>query len=150
MVIDDELAGFVESHVMIIVGTAGPEIGRAVGARADRAAGRLALLVSAWQWPEAIAGLVPGGRVAITFARPADYVSLQLKGMVEDVRAAADGDRARAAGYIAGITETLTGLGLDPRIVEPWQSDRDLVRLDIRPEAVFVQTPGPQAGRLRP
>jgi len=149
MVIDDELADFVASHVMIIVGTAGPEIARAVGARADRAAHRLDLLVSAWQWPEAVAGLVPGSRIAVTFARPADYVSLQVKGAVEDVGAADDGDRDRAAGYIAGITETLTGLGLDPLVIEPWQSDRELMRLRIRPEAVFVQTPGPQAGLAR-
>ncbi len=150
MVIDDELADFVASHVMIIVATAGPQIARAVGARADHAAGRLDLLVSAWQWPEAVAELGPAGRIAATFARPVDYVSLQVKGIVEDVRPADSDDRARAAGYIAGITGMLVGLGLDPLIIEPWQSDRDLLRLRIRPEAVFVQTPGPQAGRLRP
>lgn len=150
MVIDDELADFVESPVMIIVGTAGPEIARAAGARVDRVQGRITLLVSAWLWPEATTAMMPGDRIAATFARPADYVSLQVKGVVEQAGPADDSDQARATRYVAAVTATLTELGLAPEIIEPWQTDRQLARIDIRPEAVFVQTPGPQAGLARP
>lgn len=154
MVVDDELAEFVESAVMIIVGSVDaqgvPGIARGVGARVDRAADRLDLLVSAWQWPEAIAGISATGRLAATFTRPADYVSLQLKGAVEAVRPATTDEEARAAAYIAAVRAALVSLGLDSALARPWLTARALTTLRLRPEAAFIQTPGAQAGQPRP
>jgi hypothetical protein len=74
--IEVALAAFLESPVMIIVGSCDdgllPQIARAAGAIVDRAKGRVDLIVSSWQWPQTIANVRRNGRLAVTFARPAD------------------------------------------------------------------------------
>ncbi|MCV4593664.1 hypothetical protein OFC51_31950, partial [Escherichia coli] len=81
------------------------------------------------------------------FVQPDDYLALQIKGTVEDALPAGEDGLVRAGRYVALMTDALSDLGLDPFLIKPWFSDRDLLRLTLRPQAVFVQTPGPQAGR---
>ena len=154
MMIDAELASFMESAVMIIVGTCDdalrPQIGRAAGAIVDRATGRVDLIVSDWQWPETIANVRRNGRLAVTFARPSDYVSYQVKGRATVIPASA-AHRARAARYVEAMTATLVGNGLDARVTTPWLVDREPAALRLTAEMIFVQTPGDKAGqRLEP
>ena len=154
MMIDAELASFMESAVMIIVGTCDdalrPRIGRAAGAIVDRATGRVDLIVSDWQWPETIANVRRNGRLAVTFARPSDYVSYQVKGCATVIPASA-AHRACAARYVEAMTATLVGNGLDARVTTPWLVDREPAALRLTAEMIFVQTPGDQAGqRLEP
>jgi len=154
MVIDSELASFMESAVMIIVGTCDdalrPQIGRAVGAVVDRATGGVDLIVSDWQWPETIANVRRNGRLAVTFARPSDYVSYQVKGRATVIPTSA-AHRACAARYVEAMTATLVGNGLDARVTGPWLVDREPAALRLAAETIFVQTPGDKAGqRLEP
>lgn len=147
--IDAELAAFLESPVMIVVGTGAEgaaEIGRGLGAAVENAGRTLHVVISAWQWPETVAQARTIGRIAVTFARPADYVTYQVKGRVDCVAALTPALLACAARYASQIVEVLAGLGLQPELTAPWRSERDLVALRIRPEQVFVQTPGPRAG----
>jgi len=147
--IDSELAAFLESPVMIILGTGGdgvPEIGRGVGAMVEDAA--LHVLVSAWQWPETVAQARAKGRIAVTFARASDYVTYQVKGLVEQVATPTPAQRDRAARYAQAIAAALAETGQPPERTAPWRSDQELVALRIRPEQVFVQTPGARAGEL--
>ena len=149
--IDAGLADFLESPVMIILGTGAegvPEIGRGLGASIDPDGEALHVMVSAWQWPETVANARANGRIAATFARPADYVPYQVKGQVDLVAPPTPALLACAARYAARIAEALARLGQPPDRTAPWRSDRDLVALRIRPEQVFVQTPGPHAGSL--
>jgi len=150
MVIDAELASFLESAVMIIVGTCDdalrPQIGRAAGAAVDRAAGGVDLIVSNWQWPETIANVRRNGRLAVTFARPSDYVSYQVKGRAA-VIPASSAHRACAARYVEAMTATLVGNGVQAWIIAPWLVDREPAVLRLAPETVFVQTPGGKAGQ---
>ncbi|MCW8088181.1 hypothetical protein [Sabulicella glaciei] len=147
--IDAELAGFLESPVMIIVGTGlggVPEIGRGLGALVEAGGAALHLVVSAWQWPRTVSQARESGTIAITFARPTDYVTYQVKGQVEWIGPLTPALHARAARYAAEIAEVLAGLGMSPELTAPWRSKRDLVALRIRPQQAFVQTPGPRAG----
>lgn len=150
---DAELAAFLASPVMIIMGTCGdgnaPEIGRAVGAGVDGETGRLRLVLSAWQWPRTVENLRKSGRIAVTFARPSDYVSYQVKGRATVHPADAE-DLALSDRYRAAILEVLMGLGLDRRLALPWLGTRDRVVIGVDVEAVYVQTPGPKAGRQLP
>jgi hypothetical protein len=149
--IDAELAAFLESPVMIIVGSSDdglrPQIARAAGAIVDRAQGRVDLIVSGWQWPDTIANVRRNGRLAVTFARPADYVSYQVKGRAAIIPASA-AHRARAQRYIEAMTETFAGLGLDRAVVAPWLVKREPQVLRLSIETVFVQTPGEKAGSI--
>src|SRR5690348_8560961 len=94
MQIGRELIAFLTSPVMVIVGTVDgngrPDIGRGMGARVAADHETLDLVISAWQWPGTAANLRTGGRAAITFSRPSDYVSYQLKGRARIVEADAD------------------------------------------------------------
>lgn len=138
------------SPVMIILGSCdarlAPEIGRAVGALVHAADDRIDLMLSGWQWPGTVANVRAGGQLAATFARPADYVSYQVKGRAEVLPATAE-HAAAAARYIESMTATLGELGLDRRIVAPWLVDRELVTLSFGVEEIFVQTPGAKAGQ---
>ena len=153
MKMDTELASFLASPVMIIIGTRGddnqPEIARAVGARIDGGAGRMRLVLSAWQWPRTVRNLKEDGRVAVTFARPSDYVSYQVKGSATVQPADAE-DLLHAERYMQEIVEILAGLGLDRRLAAPWLTRREPITAAVEVQAVFVQTPGPTAGRELP
>jgi hypothetical protein len=149
--IDATLASFLESPVMIIVGSCDdgllPQIARAAGAIVDRAKGHVDLIVSSWQWPQTIANVRRNGRLAVTFARPADYVSYQLKGRAAIIAASA-AHRQCAQHYIEAMTETFAGLGLDRAVAAPWLIDLEPQVLRLAVERIFVQTPGEKAGRI--
>lgn len=151
MVITPELASFMASPVMIIVGTCDaslvPDIARAVGALVRGEEGRVDLMISRWQWPQAVRNVEANGRLSATFARPSDYVSYQVKGLATAAAAAAE-HVSLAARYRDSMAATLAELGLDGRTVAPWFVDRDLVTLDLAVREIFVQTPGANAGRL--
>ncbi len=147
--LDDDLTAFIESPVMQIVGTTGavrrPAIGRGVGAWRSRDRGRIDLALSTWQWPETIANLRENGRIAVTFSRPSDYVTYQVKGTAT-LRPADEDEIQRSASYMVAIVSTLMRLGLAPEIIAPWLTSRDVIVATIAVSAVYVQTPGSKAG----
>ena len=149
--IDAALATFLESPVMIIVGSCDdgllPQVARAAGSVVDRAKGRVDLIVSGWQWPQTIANVARNGQLAVTFARPADYVSYQLKGRAAIIPASA-AHRQRAQYYIKAMTETFAGLGLDQAVAASWLVDLEPQVLRLAVETIFVQTPGEKAGSI--
>jgi Pyridoxamine 5'-phosphate oxidase len=149
--IDAALAAFLESPVMIIVGSCDdglmPQIARAAGAIVDRGKGSIDLIVSGWQWPQTIADVSRNGRLAVTFARPADYVSYQVKGRAAVIPASA-AHRQCAQHYIEAMTQTFVGLGLDRAVAAPWLVDLEPQVLRLGVETIFVQTPGEKAGHV--
>jgi hypothetical protein len=145
-----ELVDFLQGRVMIIVGTqAGgrPEIARALGARVDAARRRVTLALSAFQWPEAVANLRSDPRLAVTFSRPYDYATYQLKGRATEVHAADGGQIAAASRYGRLMAAELAALGVAREVSAPWRVERDLVAVTMAVEAAFLQTPGRDAGR---
>lgn len=147
--IDGSLAAFLEGPVMIILGTGAdgvPEIARGLGAQVETSGEALYVMVSAWQWPRTIAHARAHCRIAITFARPADYVTYQVKGRVENVTPPTLVLHDCAIRYATQITTALASLGNPPEQTAPWRCERDLLALRIRPEQIFWQTPGPRAG----
>jgi hypothetical protein len=150
--IDAALAAFLESPVMIIVGSCDdgliPQIARAAGAIVDRTKTSIDLIVSGRQWPQTIANVRRNGRLAVTFARPADYVSYQVKGRAGVIPASA-AHRQCAQHYIEAMTQTFAGLGLDRAVAAPWLVDLEPQVLRLAVGMIFVQTPGEKAGRVR-
>ncbi|WP_142850881.1 hypothetical protein [Telmatospirillum sp. J64-1] len=151
MRLDQDLASFMGSPVMIILGTSDdalqPEIGRGVGALVWPEKGQVELVISAWQWPGTLANVRANGRLSVTFARPSDYVSYQVKGRACVVPATKD-HLARAAAYIDAVGAVLAELGLGRDIAAPWLVNRDPAVLSLSVESVFVQTPGAKAGQM--
>jgi hypothetical protein len=148
MRLSEVIKRFVVSPVMIIVGTRDeanrPSIGRAVGARIvdDE---NIELFFSAWQWPETRSNLAANGQAAITFSRPSDYVSYQLKGTA-CLRPAEERDMEESRRYQAEIYAVFNGLGQPAELVTPFIADRDLTVACLLVKEAYVQTPGPKAG----
>lgn len=151
MKIGTELATFLSSPVMIILGTCdahgSPDIGRGVGARVDGDSGLLEVILSSWQWPGTVANVRDNGRAAITFARPKDYLTYQIKGPAQIVEPDTQA-LGLSSTYIDEITRVLCELGLERRHIAHWLTQRDAVTIRLSIETVFDQTPGSKAGRL--
>lgn len=153
MTLDEERRAFLVSPVMIVVAACGadlrPSIARALGARLGDG-DVVDLVVSRWQWPTLVDDVERRGEVAATFVRPSDYVTYQAKGRGR-VWAADPGDLALAERYVATVSGTLSALGVPTSVMAPWLVPRDLVRITVAVDAVYVQTPGAAAGsRLEP
>lgn len=151
MKFDQALEEFLGSPVMIVIGTADgrlkPAIGRGLGTRLDSEAGAVELLFCERQWPATAANLRANGAVAVTFSRPSDYVSYQLKGraMLRDATAE---DSALCERYRRDIQQAVGALGVASKMMATWLVAHELVRARVAVEAIYVQTPGPKAGEL--
>ncbi|MGX5665390.1 hypothetical protein ACWKW9_05390 [Rhizobium daejeonense] len=149
--IEAGVASFIEGRVMILIATRNdahrPMIGRATGARFDSANGRISLLVSASQWPDAVAHAVPEAPISATFVKPDNYKAYQIKGPIIEVREADTIDQARGSQYVSDMLAEMGALGVSRLQLSSTLSDRDLVRITFFPRDLFVQTPGPEAGR---
>ncbi|EGF92585.1 hypothetical protein ABI_10220 [Asticcacaulis biprosthecium C19] len=84
--------------------------------------------------------------IAATFTAPADYRSYQIKGQVISVAPAGPDGEARASLYVDAMLKVMTGLGVSREQLSHTFPLAGLVCVRYRPEAVFVQTPGPKAG----
>lgn len=150
MQIDRELSKFLASPVMIIIGTCDAhgqaEIARGAGACVDAERGTIDLVFSGWQWPATITNLQANGRIAVTFSRPADYVSYQVKGHAT-LRTPDQNHLVRSDCYLNDMVRLFVELGLPQDLIAPWLTRRDPVVANIALTDVFVQTPGAGAGQ---
>ena len=148
MRLTDEIGRFIAGPVMIIVGTRDeanrPTIGRGVGARI-LGQDCVEVILSAWQWPETISNLSANGDAAITFSRPSDYVSYQMKGSAR-LRAADHEDLELSRRYQGEIFAMFEGLGVPAELVRPWLVEREAMVASLDITELYVQTPGPRAG----
>ncbi|MCF4167047.1 hypothetical protein L2U69_15445 [Zavarzinia compransoris] len=148
--VDTAIASFVEGAVMTILasrdGTFQPAIGRGVGTRCSTDRSLFDTMVSRAQWPRLLANLGPGAPLAVTFVKPDDYRTYQVKGIVEALVPADAADRDVTHAYHGRIRPVLAALGVTAGQISFWLTDADLHRLRYRPTDVYVQTPGPRAG----
>ena len=148
MRLSEDIVGFVTSPVMIVLGSRDaanrPAIGRGLGIAA-RGDDLLDIVFCRWQWPRTAGDIDATGTLALTCARPSDYVSYQLKGDAS-LRAADAADRDLARAYRQDIAEVLIGLGVAPHMIAQWSSDRDLAVARLRVGTGYIQTPGTRAG----
>lgn len=147
--IDDQLAAFIEGPVMIVLAAADDRasatIARAVGVRHE-GEDCLTLWLSRRQWPVMADSLVAGRRLAVTFCRPADYLTYQVKGEIVDVGQPSGDDSQTMDRYARDMTAGLHALGVEQPLIDQWIHPEDLVRFQMRASSLFHQTPGPQAG----
>ncbi len=145
-----EVVDFIESGVSILVGTrdAGlrPACTRAMGAAMDAARAVLTIYLPEPTAARALANLRDNAQIAVTFSRPMTHRSLQIKGICTGVRPSTDADRLVQERYRAGYAEQLQVVGVRRAVssrLAYWPS----VAVDVAIGDVFVQTPGPGAGR---
>lgn len=147
--ISAELADYLRSGISILVATRDaalvPSCARGVGVRVEPGGAELTLFLPVATAVATLANLADNGRLAVTFSRPVDHRSIQLKGSAVEVRAAGEEERREVEAYRLAYGAALGHIGLPPRLgarVRNWPCHA--VRLRV--EALYQQTPGPGAG----
>jgi hypothetical protein len=144
---------FVESGVSTTLGTSNaaglPEVVRAAGAVVLDQGRRLDVFVPIATGVRTRSNLEGGSAVAVTFNRPIDFRTMQVKGGLVGIREMREHEVGIVRAYGAAFAEALYVVGM-ARAVTRRLALLPAFALEINVEACFEQTPGPSAGtRLR-
>lgn len=149
-VIPEDFVDYLEGGVSLLVGTRDaqnrPDVTRAMGASvsADR---RSIVVYVPERWSAgSLANVAANGEVAVGFSRPIDNLSLQLKGGGARIVPPNEQGRAVVLRYHASYIEQLTMIGM-PRSTLKRLSFWPAVGIEFTVRDVFLQTPGPEAGK---
>ena len=125
-----------------------PRFGVGCGCRVDRAAGRVTVFTHRAQSWRLLAALAQVPAIAVTFGRPSDHRSLQLKGDDARIEALAPGDAECMRAYLAAFTADMASFGASPALAVGYINleVEAAVAISFAPRAAFDQTPGPGAG----
>jgi hypothetical protein len=150
--VPDRIVEFIESGVSILIGTRDaalrPSTSRGYGivVAPDR---RVLTVFFPQRTGERVQkDLAEGGnkRIAIGISRPFDHFAVQLKGTCTEIRPATDAERPLVEGYLAAFVEQLYLAGI-PRSLAKRAHVWPAWAATFTVEDVFLQTPGPEAGR---
>jgi len=136
--------------VSILVGTRDtrlrPEALRAVGCVVGAERRTLAVLMNEATARRTVANLEAGSPVAVTFNRPMDHRSVQVKGPCLGVRTGGAAEEEIVRRYLAAFTEALYLVGVSRATTRRVRGLPCMVaELEVR--ELFEQTPGPVAGQ---
>ena len=142
-----DIVDFVESGVSILVGTRNAQL-RPIGTRAMGArtkGDRVTIFVPTITSERTLANLRDNGAIAVTFTRPSDHLSIQLKGRFVSSREASAEDLLLQQQYRAAFMEQLYVVGV-ARAASKQYAYTPAIAIDFDVDSVFQQTPGPGAG----
>lgn len=154
-VLTTELAAFIQSGISVILGSVradhAPVAGLALACRVERNGAVRVLLSRQFNAP-LLDAIEHGGRLAVTFSRPRDHRSVQLKAARACIVNARPDDIAEIARQCSGMREELTNAGHGVAFASAYVAfePSNLVGIEFFPERAFVQTPGPGAGSELP
>jgi hypothetical protein len=149
--LDDALRRFLNEPIAVLLGTRdaarAPAVVRGYGVRAVGASTvRVPIIRS--QCAEILRDLEDNGAIAVSISHVVKYEAYQLKGRGGLGSPVDDVDRQTAADCLERYIAELTPTGFDERMLRNanWVPD---ATIEVSVEEVFVQTPGPGAGRKR-
>jgi general stress protein 26 len=150
VVLPADLVEFVESGVSVLVGTRDaqlrPQATRAFGATVHEGRKGITIYLLESVSRVTLADLRDNAQVAVTFSRPIDHRSIQLKGRVIDIRPTTDAEQLIQERYLSAWVEHLFVVGL-PRAIGRRMQLFPSYAVRIALHGLFHQTPGPDAGR---
>lgn len=123
-----------------------PLSGMAFGLQASLDSSEVTVFLPAVLAADTLANLRDNGQMALTLVRPSDHGSIQLKGTWVGERRTDEKDRAFLERYRDALEEELNVVGV-PRSIWNRLVWWPCVALRMQLRDVFVQTPGPGAGR---
>jgi hypothetical protein len=148
--IPEDIIDFLEGGISILVGTCDletrPEVARAVGASVSRDRSEVTIYLHEAWGAKALANLRANGEIAVGFSRPLDNFAIQLKGRTTRFLSPSEGDRSVVDRYHATYSEQLYMVGF-PRSITRRFVLWPAVGVTFTVRDVFVQTPGPDAGK---
>lgn len=145
-----DLVEFIESGVSMLVGTrdAGlrPECMRGSGATVARDRRSITLLLNELTGTRTLENVKNGSPIAITFSRPMDHRTVQVKGRVRTVRPGTPAEHQIAQRYLSAFVESLYAVGMS-RALSRRMRVEPCVAVELEVMELFQQTPGPDAGK---
>ena len=151
--VDPAVAAFVQEGIGIQIGTRNasltPSGARAAAAVVEAGGTQMLVYVPKSSVPHVLPNLEDNGQVAVVFARPVDDRSLQIKGVFLGARGATAKERPLVEGQWEGFMQQVERIGIPRAIFAGWQV-WPAVAIRIKVNAVFDQTPGPNAGKALP
>lgn len=151
MILPDEVLGFIQSGVSVIVGVVGPDgrarAGRALATRVV-ASGVLRLMYPTVGNDAITASVQEGGPIAATFSAPISHRTIQLKAGSSCTAQLEPEDRVCVDHQMDAFAAVLRMLGFPPYFLNAFCDNRSqsISVLSFVPQFAFDQTPGPGAG----
>jgi hypothetical protein len=154
--LDNTLTDFLAGPVAINVASHDaallPSVARGFGCRVSADGRRITAFLSVRSAEAVLRDLRAGAPVAVVFSRPQTHATLQFKGIGAAILPLAPGDREIMRAYGEAFRTEITALGYDDdfasKFVAP--ANDDAVAVEFTPNAVYEQTPGPEAGKPLP
>ena len=127
-----------------------PNLSRAVGCTLDVEANNFVVFLAASRSAALLDDLRANRRIAVVLSRPSTHESLQIKADDAEVMALPMSARTLVDDYHARMIAETGALGLSLAAVQALFSVEpdDIVAVRCTPQAIFEQTPGPNAGNL--
>jgi len=125
-----------------------PSLARVLGCVVADDRRRVLLIVQSVQARQVLRDVADNGALAIVFNAPETHQTLQMKGRGRCVAPPPDAE-ALVQQRLAAFTAVIAPHGFAPELVHAIVrgSPDALTAIDFEPQALFEQTPGPQAGR---
>lgn len=150
--IDEELAGFLQSGISMHAASVGPgnvpHLTRAAGCRVERDRRSVTVYVVESQSRELLEQLRANGSIAVVFTKPRSARTVQLKGTDARIAPVRPQDAVDVDRQVGAFDAELRAMGFPERF--GWTlaggSALGLAAIAFTPSSAFVQTPGPSAG----
>jgi hypothetical protein len=150
LVLTAELVDYMESGVSLLVGTRDtalrPASARGFGVEIDAPSSTATVFIAAAGSQVTLGNLRDNGQLALTFSRPIDHRSLQVKGRVLSITETDEHQRRVQDRYFSRFAEGLIFTGLRQNLLRRIRYFPSYA-VHFRLESMFDQTPGPGAGR---
>lgn len=152
IVLSAEHAEFIQGPLAIDLATRDrrnfPRVARCIGCRVTPDRKRITLIVANRLLERFMDALQETRAIAAVFCLASKHHAIQIKGSDAVVEAAQPTDQALVERLIAGAGADFVLCGFDEGFVRGEMTYRpaELVAISFSPDAVFEQTPGPQAG----
>jgi len=150
LVLTAELVEYMESGVSLLLGTRDaalrPASARAFGVEINAPSKTATVFVAVAGSQITLDNLRDNGQLALTFSRPADHRSLQVKGRVLSITETNEQQRRLQDRYFSRFAEGLIFTGLRQNLLRRIRYFPSYA-VHFRIESMFDQTPGPGAGR---
>jgi hypothetical protein len=142
------LVDLLETGVAIMVATRDAElrthVTRGWGGYLDTETGHLSLALTDYPGSGVIPDLEANGLIAVSLARPVNYQSMQLKGMIASIGDCTTEERARVNAHVARFVEETVLVG-SPRTIGRIAGS-EFIQVRVAIDHSYEQTPGPDAG----
>jgi hypothetical protein len=150
--LDRSLTEFLERGLAIHIGTRNarmrPNGCRVTAVRVEEQGQNLVVYVPKAATPAVLEDLRDNGQAAVSLTRPIDDRAVQVKGVFVSERDADPSEEAFVLGQWQALLSELDAMGLAAMNSTSSWSMWPCVAITLRVNAVFSQTPGPEAGAV--